>query len=171
MLKDLKRSILRIGLFLLLPVLVFYGCHAKRALVDNPAYASEVFAPVFPAFEVLESRRWHRLGGEAWDCTYAIVAPPADMPEHPPAHARKDTPPWYLRWGDGAWQATPMADPPDGTRDAITGCMPYWSDEVAQRIEAAITREGSHVIIGPVGETVYVYSKPQRIAARIRFGD
>ena len=30
---------------------------------------------------------------------------------------------------------------------------------------------GSHYIIGSVGETVHIYSAPQRIAARIRFGD
>jgi len=171
----MKRSILRVGLFLLLPFALFYGCHTKRAFLDNPVYAEQVFAPHFQEFKVHESRRWHRLGAAAWDCTYAIIGLAETAPARPPSveyDVMSDNHPrWFLKWGVGEWQATPVPPLRDGTRDAVAACEACWADDVAARIRSALNTPGSYRIVGSVGETVYIYSQPQRIAARIRFGD
>ncbi len=59
----------------------------------------------------------------------------------------------------------------DTTRDAIETCARNWAPDTVKRITAALTEPGSFVIRDAVGETVFIYSKPQRIAARIRYGD
>ncbi len=55
-------------------VLVLYP--AFRRTMDDPGHAEKVFGDVLAHERVLASRRWHRFGAEAWDCTYAIVEIP-----------------------------------------------------------------------------------------------
>ncbi|MCY4178665.1 MAG: hypothetical protein OXC60_17200 [Litoreibacter sp.] len=150
-------------------MLAFLAWLIKAILFDNPRYAHGVFAPIFPSFEVLESRRWHPLGAGGWDCTFAIVSLPFAAPVDPP-QVKNDVA-WQFIWGGQEWEPTPMKPLGDTTRDAIDACTGYWSKATSDRLLAALRQPGSFVEVGPVGETVFVYSSPQRIAARIRYGD
>jgi hypothetical protein len=68
-------------------------------------------------------------------------------------------------------QPTPAAPLGESTRDALSFCARDWDQEFGERLAAAISSANSWYIRDPVGETVFVYSLPQRIAARVRFGD
>ncbi|WP_299190986.1 hypothetical protein [uncultured Litoreibacter sp.] len=177
MLKDLKRSALRVGLFVLmvaaLPFVLLFAWHINNVLFANPRYAAEVFEQFLDEFAVLESRRWHPIGGQfRWDCTFAIVGLPETVPDSPPQRKRADTwTSWQLEWGGNDWRPTPAAPLPTNTRDAIGSCAHNWAPLVADRIGKALAQPGSFVIIGPSGESVHLYSKPYKIAARVRFGD
>ncbi|MEM6595677.1 MAG: hypothetical protein AAF672_12885 [Pseudomonadota bacterium] len=169
----LKRLARWAGLFLLaliaLPILAFLVWVAKGLLIDNPRYAHRFFTPIFASFEVLESKQWHPFGASGWDCSYAIVSLPESVASDPPMPARGVS--WQFRWGGENWEPTPMQPLGDTTRDAIDACSGYWSAEALERLRAALNAPGSFVLVGSVGETVFVYSKPQRLAARVRYGD
>ncbi|MCB1355937.1 MAG: hypothetical protein KDK53_05375 [Maritimibacter sp.] len=142
----------------------------KQLLYDNPVYAARVFADL-PHDTVLASRRWHPLfgGRPGWDCTYAVVGL-AEAPEVPPSVLAGQEA-WDLDWGPGDWVATPGWAPCDNCRDAVAMCSADFDADTATRLARALARPGSWAQSDRVGETVWIYSAPERIAVRIRFGD
>ncbi|WP_212702993.1 hypothetical protein [Thalassovita aquimarina] len=56
-------------------------------------------------------------------------------------------------------------------RRALRFCSQYFDDATNDRLFRALAEPGSWYVRGPVGEILYIYSLPQNIAARIRFGD
>ncbi|MEM6386485.1 MAG: hypothetical protein AAF718_09645 [Pseudomonadota bacterium] len=143
------------------PFLLFFGSYAYFAVVVNPYFANAYFQTRVPVETVLASRRWHRLGSEPWDCTYAIVDLTADAPEFPET------------WGDAArWSETPA--PPLGitTRGALEFCgSKYWSAEVQTRLARALSNPGSYFTRNGSGQDLWIYAPNNRIAAKIRYGD
>ncbi|MEX3014800.1 hypothetical protein [Gymnodinialimonas hymeniacidonis] len=174
-LSDTFEALIKIPATLILLGGLFYGVYwylaihlpDERRARDDPVYADQVFAGVLDYDAVLASRAWHRRGAEAWDCTYAVVSLPEDASSEPPT---SDAEAWFLRYG-GSWLETPMPPLADRTRDAVAFCARYFDDVLNTRLAYALTEGGSWHIIGSVGETVHIYSAPQRIAARIRYGD
>ncbi len=151
-----------------LPVLLYLGWHAKIALIDNPHYADAVFAPILSDYTVLASRAYHRLGGEGWDCTYAIVTLPTDAPAMPPEPLGDAN--WHLRFG-GDWRPTPAPPLGDTTRDALDFCARYFDAGTNATLARAIADPEGWYTRDLVGETLSLYAPQARIAARIRFGD
>lgn len=170
----MKRSARRVGLSLLgllaFPFLVWGAWHLHNILFENPRYAAQVFEQVLPGSTPLESKRWHGPGDNDWACTYAVVALPDDALSTPPVPTQTSTH-WQLRYGGDDWTATPMPPLGDMTRDALSACAPEWDADIRRRVDHAVTKAGSFVIVDGVGETVFIYSKPQGFAARVRYGD
>lgn len=134
-----------------------------------PGYAQRVFAGLLPFDAVLAERERHPWWELDWDCTYAVVGLTDGALPAPPSRPREEVP-WWLAFG-GGWEATPMPPVGDTTRDALAFCGRYWDDDVNLRLAAATAQAGSWYVRDDVGETVFVYSLPQRLAARVRFGD
>ena len=157
-----------IGLVLLAFVTFFVILPEVLRLRDDPGHAASVFDGVVPYETVLESRRWHGRGAKGIDCSFAIVELPDDaLPDPPePTEGRE----WYRHYG-GDWQPTPVAPMMNNTRHAPFPCGEYWSETLNAALESAMTQPGSWYAWGGPGETLHLYSAPQRIAARIRFGD
>lgn len=139
---------------------------------QDAAYAATLFDGLVPYEGVDASRRWHPvLGGRrGWDCTYAIVTLAADAPAAPPAGDGGDGRGWQFAFG-GDWAPTPFPPLGDTTRDAVGTCRGDWPPEVASRIDAALAAPGSWYWTDGAGEQVHLYSAPQRLAARVRYGD
>lgn len=137
--------------------------------IENRAYARAYFRDLLPSYSVLESRKWHPLLGGGWDCTYAIAELPPDAAAQPPARSGP-VGGWQLAWG-GPWQPTPAPALGDTTRDALSFCSRYWPDGVTDRLQRALAEPGSYFERDGVGETLLIWSPPQRIAARVRYGD
>jgi len=153
------------GLGLILAV----GVPLVLRLGTDPGFARAYFTDLVPYERVLASRKWHRVGAQAWDCTYAVVDLAETAPDRP--GSRTETAKgWQFRWG-GAWQPTPAAALGDTTRDALGYCGQYFSDDLNARLLAAISAPGSWYSRDRVGETLHLYSRPQGLAARIRYGD
>ncbi len=148
-------------------ILVLYP--AFRRSMDDPGYAERIFADVLAHDRVLASRRWHRFGAKAWDCTYAIVEIPKTAPPDPPTKGY-DGRPWFLRYG-GEWQPTPLPPLGSTTRDALSFCARYWEEALADRLQAALAEPGHWAARDQVGETVSIYAPKLGVAARVRFGD
>jgi len=158
---------------------LFYGTYwylaihlpDERREREDPIYAARVFTDYVQFHEVLATRAWHRRGAEPWDCTYAIVSLSENAPEVPPdlPTDRQDQL-WYLAFGD-TWVPTPAPQLDERTRDALGACAQYFTEDVNRRLAAAMAEPGSWHVIGSIGETVHIYSVPQRIAARVRYGD
>jgi hypothetical protein len=139
-----------------------------------------VFDPVLPYEAVLATRRWRPGGGEVWHCSYAVVAlpeiaPPDPPPVVPPGKSEQALrfPEWILRFG-GAWVATPLSQTPDADymRGWTGACFEDLPDDVNDQILNGLTEPGSWGESEPAHSgTFHVYSAPQRIVARIRFGD
>jgi len=157
------------ALFLLVVLtgLGLLGAWAKMTW-DNRAHASRVFAQV-PYDHVIASHRWHPLGGgHPFDCTYAIVALLPDAQATPPDLPRRSFP---LDWG-GTWEATPVSLdrlPGNGETGQRHICERQLSSDTWDRIEAALTTPGSWVSCDY--ETLSLYSAPQGLAMRFRYGD
>lgn len=147
----------------------FFGRLEHLRVSEDPGFAQEFFQGYLPFDSVLESRKWHPTNSFTWDCTYAIVELSEFAPDDPPFWRDREEG-WQYRFG-GSWQATPIAPLGSSTRDAIGFCAQYWPLELNERLKRATSEPGGWAIRGPVGETVYIYSVPERIAARIRFGD
>ncbi|MGH1354836.1 MAG: hypothetical protein ACRBBS_07145 [Thalassovita sp.] len=146
-----------------------------NAAADDPAYATAVFEPIVPFAHVLASREYHLIGEDwpNWDCTYAIVELSPNAPETPPSRIEDSDGflvNWRYRFG-GDWLPTPKPPLPDNTRDALGFCAQYFDDDLIGRMEKALANPGSWFALGRVGETLFIYSLPQKVAARIRFGD
>ncbi|MCR8723203.1 hypothetical protein [Frigidibacter sp. ROC022] len=147
---------------------LLWGYPALRRLRDNPGYAEKLFAGVLEHDRVLASRRWHGWGAESWDCSYGIVELSDAAAPTPPTAVSGDG--WQFAYG-GNWQASPAPPLNDTTRDALDFCSRYWDAALAGRLERALNTPGSWYIRDGVGETVFLYSVPERLAARIRYGD
>lgn len=166
------RRIARVGLFtagllISLPALAYFGLHFWIAVFSNPNYASEVFDGVVRYSGVLASKKWSSIGDEAEACTYALVDLGLDPEAEPPRGAASD---WRLVYA-GDWLPTP-----DGTLSAdepnpIVVCKGEWTEETAARVAAALSQPGSWYWRDAEGEAVFIYSVPEHIAARIRWGD
>jgi len=152
---------LLIGLLVLWP--------AWRRAVDDPPFAAQVFDGRIPYDGVLASRRWNPSGLAGWGCTYAVVALGKDAPEGPGQHDPGEGG-WQFAWG-GNWRPTPAAPLGDTTRDAVEACAADLDPDTALRLRASLSAPGSWYVRDAVGETVHVYSAPQGIAARVRYGD
>ena len=157
-----------IGLVMLAFVTFFVIRPEVLRLRDDPRHAASVFDGVVPYEAVLETRCWHRRGVEHWDCSFAIVELSDDAPPDPPEPTEGRE--WYRYYG-GDWQPTPAAPLGDTTRDALDFCGQYWSETLNSALDSAMTQPGSWYARDRVGETLHLYSAPQRIAARIRYGD
>jgi len=152
--------------FVGLPVLLI-GFYFAKIPFQNRDYASQVFAEL-PYDSVLASRRWHPLrdGGGGWDCTFAVVHLPEVAPLVPPVLPASRQ--WYLKWGPRDWVATPGWAPCDNCRDAVAMCSGDLDADTAARLARALSEPGSWAQSDGAGETVSIYSAPERIAARIR---
>ena len=140
------------------------------APVQNARFARALFSPILSDFDVLASRRWHPIASFGdWACTYAVVEIPDDAPDVPPRYSGPKSS-WQFGFG-GEWQNTPFSPLSDTTRDALGACRTRFDRDVAERLERAWNEVGSLAILGSAGETIFIYSKPQRIAARIRYGE
>lgn len=139
--------------------------------LQNPGFAAHVFDGVVPVETIIASRKWHRIGAEPWDCTFAIATLAEGAPVEPPEDTRAD-PGWRFRFG-GIWPWRPTPAPPlgDTTRDALAVCRSYWSDEIGRTLDHAMSTSGAWYARDPVGETVFLYAPDIRLAARIRYGD
>ena len=146
------------------------GIFSAKMVFQNRVCASQVFAGL-PYKSIRASRRWHPLwgGSGGWDCSFAVVHLPDDAASTPPALSPFQG--WYLKWGPGDWVATPDWAPCDNCRDAVAMCSKDLDAGMAARLARALASPGSWAQDDGVGETVSVYSAPERIAACIRFGD
>ena len=132
-------------------------------------YASDLFNPIWPAFEVIASRRYHgKFGG--WGCTYVIVALVGSPPASPPSSGTEGYA-WDMGFGEDGWQPSPAPALGDTTRDAIASCEQEWPDGLGDRLRDVLDRPGSFFIRDLIGEDVEIWSAPARLAARLRYGD
>ncbi len=136
---------------------------------EDPTYATDLFAGHLSVAKVLATRKWHRRGGEPWDCSYAIVDLADGAPNVPPSWSNSDNG-WKYKFG-GDWKETPEPESHDNMRRALRFCSQYFDDATNDRLFRALAEPGSWYVRGPVGEILYIYSLPQNIAARIRVGD
>lgn len=164
----LKTLALLASVFLLIKLLLGYYADQREAEAVDPIYAVEVFSPLFPIRKVIASRKFHHPDGEPWDCTYAIVELAANAPERPPTSPENTH--WYLEFG-GNWQETPEPPLRETIRRALSFCSKYFEPEVSEVLSRALALKGSWYDRDSVGETLFIYSKPHQIAARIRYGD
>ena len=58
----------------------------------------------------------------------------------------------------------------EDTRDAVGFCARDFSDALAAELKATLATEGAWFVLGPAGETVFVYAPQKLLAAGIRFG-
>ncbi|MYM54680.1 hypothetical protein [Thalassovita mangrovi] len=147
-----------------------------NARADDPAYAVAFFEELVPIRSVLASRGYHPIGPDwpGWDCTYSVVELHDGAPDLPPTR-RLDpdgmTTNLRYRFG-GDWKETPEPELDDNTRMALSFCSQYFDDATNARLSRALAEPGSWYQRGSVvDEILYIYSLPQNIAARIRFGD
>jgi len=124
-------------------------------------------------FEVsLESRKWLDFG-EGFGCTYAVVSLPESSPAEPPVQWLNET----------SWYRTPvMFKESSKTRhcyNLICECKDDWGKETMNRLEKVLGSPGSfyyfHKHRPPHREmgqgVIYIYSKLEKVAAMVRFGD
>ena len=129
---------------------------------QNNTYASKEFANTVVYDKVLASRKWH---WQTSGCSYAVVSLKEGASHSPP-----DT--WL---GNETWSKTPvrLTRPihHDDTTNPISICVTEgaFSSEVADRLQTAVRNPGSYCI--QLGETLLLYSEPQKIAAVVRYGD
>lgn len=144
---------------------------AHNEAADDPAYAVELFAAVAPITEVLASRKFTHWDENwpNWDCTFAIARLAEGAPEAPPTVRGEDVR-WQYRFG-GDWQATPVSEPESDTRDAVAFCSRYWPEALVAQMQKVLSEPGHWVVRDRIGETVFVYSASERLAARVRYGD
>lgn len=135
----------------------------------EPSYAERVFAGILPFERVLADREWHPWGSFNWDCTWAVVDLSPDATLAPPVRGRDGG--WRLAFGDNGWLPTPLPPPRETTRDALEACARYWDPAIVLRLSSALEAPGSWASRDGVGENLHVYSVPEGIAARIRYGD
>ena len=155
------------GLLLSLAVLGYFAFYGLAAMVSNPRYAEQVFAGLLPYDDVLASKKWHAIGDEPRACTYAIVSLPSDAGIDPPTGKQAD---WRLVFA-GDWKPTPERSIDGAARDPATVCSDEWSEETGQRLIHALEKPGSWYWRDDDRETVYIYSQPEHLAARIRWGE
>lgn len=132
--------------------------------IQDARHAHTVFSGKVDYDEVLASRRWNT-GSAAFGCSYAVVSLKESAGPLPPGT-------WS---GNETWTPSPvrMARPPHLTPpdNAVSRCVAdgHFPADVAARLERAAGEPGSYYL--PVGETVALYSRPQGIAAVVRYGD
>ncbi len=135
---------------------------AGLIVFQNQTYASKVFANNVAYDKVLASRKWHT---SAFGCSYAIVSLKEGASHFPP-----DT-----GLGNETWSKTPvrLTRPihHDDTTNPISVCVTKgeFSSDVAARLQTAVREPSSYYI--HLGETLFLYSEPQKIAAVVRYGD
>lgn len=162
-----RTMLILLGLLVGLPVIVYFGAHVWAAMVENPRYADEVFSGVRAYDRVLASKKWHGPWDGSMACTYAIVELAEDVPQDPPQAPSDD---WTLDFS-GDWKPTPDRTTESEMRDPVGFCSDDWPKDVGERLVAALAEQGSWYWHDGIRETIYVYSRPKRIAARIRWGD
>jgi hypothetical protein len=131
---------------------------------QNATYAENQFENKVNYEDVLASRKWLSLG-EFWGCTYAVVSLDESATEAPPAK--------WLR--DARWHPTPVHLPEPmhhgKNTNPASACVSLgvFSTSTADRLESAVREPGSYYL--QLGETLYLYSRSQKIAAEVRYGD
>lgn len=140
-------------------------CGAAPAVLvvfQNRTYANKVFANTVDYDKVLASRKWH---WQTFGCSYAIVSLKEGASYSPPNT-------WLV---NETWSKTPvrLTRPihHDDTTNSISFCVTKgkFSLDVAAGLQAAVRYPGSYYI--HLGETLLLYSEPQKIAAVVRYGD
>lgn len=165
---QLARTVLIIAALLIaLPAVAYVMAHLWTILVENPRYADEVFSGVRAYDRVLASKKWHGPFDGSMACTYAIVELAEAVPQDPPQAPSDD---WRLDFS-GEWLPTPYRTVDAEMRDPLAFCAEEWPADVAARLTAALAEQGSWYWQDGIRESVYVYSRPKRIAARVRWGD
>ena len=154
---------MRIAKSVVIAVIGICGVFPAALIVfQNQTYASKVFANNVAYDKVLASRKWH---ASALGCSYAIVSL-KESARHSPPDA------WL---GDETWSGTPvrLTRPihHDDTTNPISACVTTdeFSSVVAARLQSAVREKGSTHI--HLGEALFLYSEPQKIAAFVRYGD
>ena len=165
----LIRKVLKILVFsIILIALIRFGIYVILEYQDQN-YAGKYFG--FMNYEsTLESRRWH---SEVLGCTYAIVALPEKAPVQPPTQWLKEI----------AWYDTPMIFQDEAkTRychNLICECESDWDPSSMNLLEKALSNPGSFYYFhkhrpphSSMGQgVIFIYSKPEKVAAMVRFGD
>ena len=162
-----RAALFAFGLLISLPVLGYFAVHTWIALIANPNYAREVFSDLLPYDAVLASKKWHAIGDEAWACTYAIVELGDNAVADPPLGAQSD---WRLVFV-GDWKPTPEQPPEPDMRDPVGFCSDEWTEDIETRLTRALAGPGSWYWTDGIRETMHIYSAPEHLAARIRWGD
>jgi hypothetical protein len=135
---------------------------------DSRPYAEQVFDGVMRYDRILASKASF-VSDDGWGCTFAIVELSSDAGVAPVAQAAQDRS-WRNTWG-GAWIETPVTHPGPRQRDALYDCADEWPPGVYKMLRSAIETPGSFYLRDEVGEIVMIYSRPYRLAARVRSGD
>jgi hypothetical protein len=136
--------------------------------LDRRPYAQRVFDGVSYDRVIASKETFTSADDAGWGCTFAIVELSADADVAPVNEDGLRH--WHDSWGE-AWLETPVAHPGPQQRDALADCSDEWPPGTYESLRSAILAPGSYYLRDSVGETVMVYSKPHRIAARVRFGD
>lgn len=136
-------------------------------MLDRHPYAERVFDGVVYD-RVIASKDTFTSVDDGWGCTFAIVELSAEASVAP---VSEDGPRrWHDTWG-GAWLETPVSHPGPQQRDALYDCSDAWPPDIYRDLRSAISTPGSFYLRDGIGETVMIYSKPYRLAARVRSGD
>lgn len=160
-----KRSFMSIPKKLSIAFVLLCGIALAAVLeFQNSTYAEKQFENKVKYRDVLASRRWLSLG-EFLGCTYAVVSLDDSATDTPPAN--------WMR--DANWHPTPV-HPPQSTHygknaNPASTCVSQkiFSTSTADRIESAVSEPGSYYL--QIGETMFLYSRSQKIAAQVRYGD
>jgi hypothetical protein len=132
--------------------------------VQDARHAHAVFSGKVDYEEVLATRRWHA-PAEGFGCSYAVVSLKESAGRLPPGT-------WL---GDEPWMPSPVriASPTHltypGNAVSVCAAKGHFSPDVADRLQRALIEPGSYYL--HLGESVFLYSAPLRIAAVVRYGD
>jgi len=119
---------------------------------------------------VLESRKWH---SQALGCTYAIISLPGNASFAPPKQ-------WL---NEIAWYKTPVVFDKEAKNyychNLICNCEGELDSKTMGRLSSLLSNPGSfyyfHNHRPPHSYmwqgVIYIYSKPEKLAAMVRFGD
>ena len=165
----LIKKVLKIFLFsIILIALICLGSYVFLEYQDRN-FAAKTFG--FMNYDsTLESRRWH---SDGFGCTYASVALPEKVPDEPPTQWLKAI----------AWYETPVIFQDEAINrychNLICECKDDWDPSSMNRLEKALSNPGSfyyfhkHEPPHPSMHqgVIYIYSKPEKVAAIVRFGD
>ena len=165
----MKKSIPSAFLWSLLLVIGIGVAIYKYFDLQNQRYASDYFS-FMPVEKSLESRKWHF---ETLACTYAVVSITEDAPHEPPAQWLEN-----ITWSEAPLKFKESVGSHD-CRNLICECQQNWQESNYGKLNRALSQPGSYYYLtgqtapyDRIGQAVlFIYSKPERIAARVRYGD
>ncbi|MEM9426008.1 MAG: hypothetical protein AAGA06_04830 [Pseudomonadota bacterium] len=131
---------------------------------DNLTYANRVFEQIRTG-DVLASRRWHSIT-VGYGCTFAVVELPEDAAVQPPAALSGRKHPLNM---PSNWQRTPGENLSEMSMGWFAECREDLGDALFDRMSDALEAPGGWW--NSRTDTVFLYSRPARLAFRLRHGD